>query len=82
MLLLMKVPIEIVPQLQNQMIARQRERRKMEPLCTITTCTTIIITPTLHLTATPTSSQGVPVILRGWASVHKPMGLVAAEEVG
>lgn len=60
-LLLMKVPIEIVPQLQNQMIAQQKERRKMEPFCTITTCTTIIITCTLHLTATLTPTLGAPV---------------------
>lgn len=61
MLLLMKVPIEIVPQLQNQMIAQQRERRKMEPFCIITTCTTIIITSTQHLMVTPTPWQGAPV---------------------
>lgn len=60
MLLLMKVPIEIVPQLQNQMIAQQRERKKMEPI--ITTCTTIIIiTFTLHHLVTLTSCQEVPV---------------------
>lgn len=48
MLLLRKVPIEIVPQLLNQMNAQQREMRTTVPSSTTTTFTTITTTHTLH----------------------------------
>lgn len=54
MLLLRKVPIEIVPQLLNQMNAQQREMRTTVPSST-TTFTTITTTYTLRPMPTHTS---------------------------
>lgn len=56
MLLLRKVPIEIVPQLLNQMNAQQKEMRTTVPSSTTTTTfTTITTTRTLHPMLTCTS---------------------------